>query len=276
MVDEIVIESGRSDANYWLDLWRYRDLFQILAWRDVAVRYRQTVLGVIWAVARPFITMLIFVLVFGRIAGFATGETPYALVVLAGMLPWQLFASSLADAGNSLVNNSPLLTKVYFPRLILPASCIVVALFDFVVTLALLLGVMAWYGFVPPARIVFLPVFVLMAVATALGAGLIASAMTAMYRDFRIIIPFIIQFGLYISPVGFRSQVVENALGPFARLAYAANPLVGVIDGFRWCIGVEPSLHVGSLVISGLFTAGLLVAGVRFFRSVEKSFADVV
>jgi lipopolysaccharide transport system permease protein len=275
-MDEIILEPGRTEAHYWADLWRFRDLFVFLAWRDLLVRYKQTVFGVLWAVLRPLLTMLVFVVIFGRIAGLPADGVPYALLVLGGMLPWQFFATALADSSASLVTNANLITKIYFPRIILPTSSVIVALVDFAITLGLMAIVMAWYRFLPPARIVLLPVFVLLALMSALGPGLIATALNVKYRDFRFVIPFIVQFGLYVSPVGFKSSVIEQKLGPIARLVYALNPMVGVIDGFRWCIGVEPTLHVSALAVSIAVSAALLWYGIRFFRAMEKGFADVV
>ena len=275
-MDELVLEAGRAEAHYWRDLWRYRDLFVFLAWRDLLVRYKQTVFGVLWAVLRPLLTMAIFVVIFGRIAGLPSEGVPYALLVLGGMLPWQFFATALADSSSSLVANANLITKIYFPRIILPASAVIVALVDFAITLGLMALVMAWYRFLPPARIVLLPVFVVLALISALGPGLIATALNVKYRDFRFVIPFLVQFGLYVSPVGFSSSVIEEKLGPIARLVYALNPMVGVIDGFRWCIGVESTLHGSALAISVAVSLALLWYGVRFFRATEKSFADVV
>ena len=271
-----VIEAGRAEQNYWRDLWRYRDLFYFLAWRDLLVRYKQTLFGVLWAILRPLITMLIFVVIFSRVAGLKSDAAPYALVVLGGMLPWQFFASALADSSNSLVGNASLITKVYFPRLILPASSVIVATVDFAITLGLLAVVMAWYRFVPPLRIALLPFFVGWALVTAMGPGLIATALNVKYRDFRFVIPFVVQLGLYASPVGFRSALVGEKLGPTCRLLYALNPMVGVIDGFRWCIGAEPSLAFDSVLISGLVSLGLLWFGIRYFRATEKTFADVI
>ena len=249
-MDELIIEAGRAEAHYWRDLWRYRDLFYFLAWRDLLVRYKQTVFGVLWAVLRPFLTMVIFVAIFSRIAGLPSDGVPYAILVLGGMLPWQFFASSLSESSNSLVSNANLITKIYFPRIILPASSVIVAMVDFGITLVMMALVMAWYHYVPPWQIVLLPVFIALALVSAFGPGLIATALNVKYRDFRFVIPFVVQFGLYVSPVGFKSSLIEDKLGPVARLVYALNPMVGVIDGFRWCIGVEPTLHVGALAIS--------------------------
>lgn len=275
-MDELIIEAGRSEAHYWRDLWRYRDLFYFLAWRDLLVRYKQTVFGVLWAVLRPFLTMLIFVVIFSRIAGLPSDGAPYAILVLGGMLPWQFFASALSESSSSLITNAGLITKVYFPRIILPASSVIVAMVDFAITLGLMALVMLWYQYVPPWRIVFLPVFISLALVAALGPGLMATALNVKYRDFRFVIPFVVQFGLYVSPVGFKSSVIEAKLGPVARLLYSLNPMVGVIDGFRWCIGAELTLHVTALAISIAASFVLLWAGVRYFRNTEKSFADDV
>jgi lipopolysaccharide transport system permease protein len=275
-VDELIIEAGRTEAHYWRDLWRYRDLFYFLAWRDLLVRYKQTVFGVLWAVLRPFLTMVIFVTIFSRLAGLPSDGVPYAILVLGGMLPWQFFATALGEASGSLVANANLITKVYFPRIILPASSVIVAMVDFAITLVMLVLVMAWYRYVPPVRIVLLPVFVVLALVSALGPGLLATALNVKYRDFRFVIPFIVQFGLYVSPVGFKSSLIEDKLGPMARLVYSLNPMVGVIDGFRWCIGAEPTLHVGALAVSVVTAAILFGLGIRFFRQTERGFADVI
>lgn len=275
-MEELIIEAGRAEKHYWRDLWRYRDLFYFLAWRDLLVRYKQTVFGVLWAVLRPFLTMMVFVVVFSRVAGLPSDGIPYPILVLGGMLPWQFFASSLSESSNSLISNANLITKIYFPRIILPASSVIVAMVDFAITLVMLALVMAWYGFMPPPRIVLLPLFVILALAAALGPGLIATALNVKYRDFRFVIPFVVQFGLYISPVGFKSSVIEDKLGPIARLVYSLNPMVGVIDGFRWCIGAESSLHLSALAISLAVSGVLLWLGIRVFRGTEKSFADVV
>jgi lipopolysaccharide transport system permease protein len=276
LMDELIIEAGRAEAHYWKDLWRYRDLFYFLAWRDLLVRYKQTVFGVLWAVLRPFLTMVIFVIIFSRVAQLPSDGIPYAILVLGGMLPWQFFATSLTESSGSLISNANLITKIYFPRIILPASSIIVAMVDFAITLALLVAIMVWYRYVPPARIVLLPAFVILALISALGPGLIATALNVKYRDFRFVIPFVVQFGLYVSPVGFKSSVIEEKLGPIARLVYSLNPMVGVIDGFRWCIGAEQSLHLGALAVSVAMSLGLMAAGIWFFRRTEKGFADVI
>ena len=270
----LILEAGRAERNYWSDLWAYRELFVILAWRDLAVRYKQTVIGVAWAVIRPLLTLAIFSIVFGRVAKLPTdGVAPYPLLVFAGMLPWTLFSTILSDASNSLVANSNLIGKVYFPRLIVPSATIVVALVDFAVTFLLLLVMMAVLGFWPNWRIVLLPALILFAVLAALGPALLMTAMNVKYRDFRYVIPFILQFGLYVSPVGFSSAVVPSEW----RLLYSLNPAVGVIDGFRWCLlGGESQLYIPGFLASLSVVILSLWAGIAYFRNTEKSFADLI
>jgi len=269
-----VLEAGRAERYYWRDLWHYRELFAILAWRDIAVRYKQTVIGVAWAVVRPFLTMIVFTVIFGRIANLPSdGSAPYPVLVFAGMLPWFLFATILSEASNSLVGNANLVGKVYFPRLIMPASSAVVALVDFAVTFILLLVLMLWFGFLPGWRIVVLPAFVLLAVLASLGPGLLITALNVKYRDFRYIIPFIVQFGVYVSPVGFSSAVVPEQW----RLLYSVNPVVGIIDGFRWCLlGGESRLHPPGFCLSLGVVAAFLWIGVGYFRRTERIFADLL
>lgn len=271
---ELILAAGRTEKNYWRDLWRYRELFQVLAWRDISVRYKQTVIGAAWALIRPFLTMLVFTVIFGKVAKLPSdGNTPYALLVLAGMLPWQFFSTALSDASNSLVANSNLISKVYFPRLIVPIATVVVAFVDFVISFVILLGLMVWYRFVPDWHILFLPLFVGLAFLSSVGPGLWITTLNVRYRDFRYIIPFIVQFGLYVSPVGFSSQMIPDKY----RLLYGLNPMVGVIDGFRWCIlrGESP-LHPGSFIASVVVTAAFLWLGIHQFRKMEKSFADLL
>jgi len=274
MTDSIVIEAGRRERHYWLDLWRYRELFRVLAWRDLSVRYKQTVIGVLWALIRPVLTVLVFTIIFGRIAQLPTdGTAPYALMVFAGMLPWTLFSNGLSEASSSLINSSNLITKVYFPRLIVPTATVVVAFVDFLISFCMLLLLMVWYRFMPDWRILVLPAFVLLAVCTTVGPALWITALNVKYRDFRYIIPFIIQFGGYVSPVGFSSSVVPEQW----RLVYSLNPLVGVIDGFRWCLlGGQSELYVPGLAISTGVTAFFLWFGIHQFRRMEKSFADLI
>jgi lipopolysaccharide transport system permease protein len=270
----LVLEAGRADRRYWRDLWDYRELFAILAWRDLAVRYKQTLIGATWAVVRPLITMLIFTVVFGRLAKLPTdGHTPYPVMVFAGMLPWFLFSTILTDASASLVTNANLIGKVYFPRLIVPAATIAVALADFAVTFVLMLAMMAWFRFWPDWRILLLPLFVVLAVLASLGPSLLITAMNVKYRDFRYVIPFVLQFGLYVSPVGFSSQVVPGQW----RLLYSLNPAVGVIDGFRWCLlGGQAKLFVPGFLLSLGVVAFFLWAGISYFRKTERTFADLL
>ena len=270
---ELVIEAGRAEGQYWKDLWRYRELFYFLAWRDILVRYKQTAIGIAWALIRPFLTMIVFTVVFGTLAKLPDEGVPYPILVFAAMLPWQFFANSLSECSNSLITNSNLISKVYFPRLIVPTSAVVVSFVDFMISGMILLGLMAWYDFVPSWRILTLPLFILIAVAAALGAGLWLASLNVQYRDFRFIVPFIVQFGLYISPVGFSSSVVPEKW----RLLYSVNPMVGVIDGFRWAIlGGEAQLYWPGFVLSVGLVALLLVSGVWYFRKMERTFADVI
>jgi lipopolysaccharide transport system permease protein len=274
MQNLIIIEAGRSERHYWLDLWRYRELFRVLAWRDISVRYKQTVIGVLWALIRPFLTMLVFTIIFGGIAKLPSqGNAPYALMVFAGILPWTFFSSGLSDASNSLINNSGLISKVYFPRLIIPIATIVVAFVDFLISFCILLMLMVWYRFFPDWRIFVLPAFILFAFCASVGPSLWITSLNVKYRDFRYIIPFIVQFGLYVSPVGFSSSIVPEQW----RLLYSLNPMVGVIDGFRWCIlRGQGELYLPGLLASAAVAAFFLWFGIRQFRKTEKSFADLI
>ncbi len=274
MQEAYVIEAGRSERHYWLDLWRYRELFQVLARRDLSVRYKQTVIGVVWALIRPVLTMLVFTLIFGRIAKLPSdGTAPYALMVFAGLLPWTFFSTGLADASNSLISNANLISKVYFPRLIVPAATVVVAFVDFLISFGILLVLMIWYQFVPGWQIALLPLFVFLGFWASLGPSLFITALNVKYRDFRYIIPFILQFGLYVSPVGFSSSIVPAQW----RLLYSLNPMVGVIDGFRWCIlNGQSQLYLPGLTLSVCVTAFFLWLGISQFRKMEKSFADLI
>ena len=274
MQDLIIIEAGRDERHYWLDLWRYRELFRVLAWRDLSVRYKQTVIGVLWALIRPFLTMLIFTIIFGQIARLpADGTAPYPLMVFAGILPWTFFSTGLSEASNSLINNAHLISKVYFPRLIVPTATVVVAFVDFLISFLILILLMAWYHFLPDWRILVLPAFVLLAFFASVGPALWITALNVKYRDFRYVIPFIVQFGLYVSPVGFSSNVVPEQW----RLLYSLNPMVGVIDGFRWCIlGGQSELYAPGLAISIVVIAFFLWFGIDRFRKMERSFADLI
>jgi lipopolysaccharide transport system permease protein len=271
---DLVIEAGRAEKNYWRDLWRYRELFYFLAWRDILVRYKQTVIGIAWALIRPFLTMLIFTFIFSKVAKLpAPGSIPYPLLVFAAMLPWQFFSTSLSEASNSLIGNANLISKVYFPRLIVPAGSVITSFVDFLITLGLMAGMMVWYGFLPDWRLLTLPLFMALAFGSAFGAGLWLCALNVRYRDFRYIVPFIVQFGLYLSPVGFSSNIVPEGL----RLIYACNPMVGVIDGFRWALlqGQSP-LSVHAVLASAFVTSVLCLSSIWYFRRTEKSFADII
>lgn len=275
---EIVLEPGRTERHYWRDLWQYRELLYILAWRDIAVRYKQTTIGVAWALLQPLAQMAVMVVIFGKVAKLPSeGSAPYALMVFAAMLPWQFFASSISAASMSIVGNANLISKVYFPRMIIPAAAVMTSLVDFLVAFVILVALMLWYGYAPGWRIVTLPVFMLLALLAAFGPGLLITALNTEYRDFRYVIPFIVQFGLYVSPVGFSSTVIRESFGETAFLIYSLNPMVGVIEGFRWAIlGGQAQLHVPALGMSFVLSAGFLVLGAWYFRRLERSFADVI
>jgi lipopolysaccharide transport system permease protein len=268
-----VIEAGRTEKQYWKDLWRYRELFYFLAWRDILVRYKQTAIGITWALIRPFLTMIVFTVVFGQLAKLPDQGVPYPILVFAGMLPWQFFSNALGECSNSLVGNANLISKVYFPRLIVPTSAVIVSFVDFLISGMILLGLMAYYNFVPDWRILTLPIFTLIAFAASMGVGLWLAALTVQYRDFRLVVPFIIQFGLYISPVGFSSSIVPDQW----RILYSINPIVGVIDGFRWAIlrGAS-SLYLPGFILSLVLVLLSLWSGIWYFRKMERTFADVI
>src|SRR5438309_7238131 len=271
MEHELVIEAGRTESQYWRDLFRYRELFYFLSWRDVLVRYKQTVIGVLWAVIRPFLTMVVFVFVFSRIAKLPSDGVPYPVMVFAAMLPWQLFATSLSEGSNSLITNANLISKVYFPRLIVPASSVIVSFADFAISAGLLFLLMIFYHVWPTWHLFALPFFILLALVASTGAGLWLAALNVEYRDFRYIVPFLVQFGLYVSPVGFSSALVPEKW----RLLYSLNPMVGVIDGFRWAIsgGTSP-IFLPGLIISLGVTSLLFIGGIWYFRRMERTFAD--
>jgi lipopolysaccharide transport system permease protein len=271
---ELIIEPGRTEKNYWTDLWRYRELFLILAWRDISVRYKQTIIGILWAILRPFLTMIVFTVIFGRIAKLPSdGSTPYALMVFAAMLPWSLFSNALTESSNSLIGNANLISKVYFPRLIVPTATLVTAFIDFLLSFLILIGMMVYYQFAPGWHMLLLPFFIFLALLVSLGPGLWITALNVKYRDFRYVIPFVVQFGLYVSPVGFSSKVVPEQW----RLLYSLNPMVGVIDGFRWCIlGGDSPIYVPGFILSLSIIAFFLWLGVSHFRKMEKTFADLI
>jgi lipopolysaccharide transport system permease protein len=270
----IVIEPGQHERNYWRDIWWYRDLFRVLAWRDLAVRYKQTVIGIAWSVIRPLITMIVFTVIFGHLAKLPSEPgIPYPLLVFTGTLPWTFFSTGLTEASNSLIVNAPLISKVYFPRLIVPLSTLVVAFVDFLISFAMLIGLMGWYAFVPGWQVFGLPVFVMLALLASVGPALWIASLNVRYRDFRIIVPFLLQLGLYVSPVGFSSSIIPQEW----QLLYSINPMVAVIDGFRWCIlGGRSQLYLPGLLVGVAVTAFFLWFGIRQFRKTEKSFADTI
>jgi lipopolysaccharide transport system permease protein len=271
---DLVIEPGRSGKNYWNDLWRFRELFLFLAWRDILVRYKQTVIGLAWSLIRPLLTMVIMTIIFGRLAKMPTdGNVPYPILVYAAMLPWQFFSTAFSEASNSLITNSNMLTKIYFPRLIIPASTVIVNFVDFIISFIILIGLMLWYHFVPSWTILYLPLFLGLALLASIGFGLYIAALNVKYRDFRYIVPFVVQFGLYVSPVGFSSNVIPEKW----RLLYSLNPMVGVIDGFRWSIlGGNSQIYLPGFLLSVVLIVFLLIFSIWYFRKMEKSFADVI
>jgi lipopolysaccharide transport system permease protein len=269
---ELVIEAGHAERQYWKDVWRYRELFYFLAWRDLLVRYKQTVAGASWAVIRPVLTMVVLTVVFGRLAKMPSGGVPYPILVFCGLLPWSFFAAAVADCGNSLINNAALISKVYFPRLSVPASAIVTSLADMAVSTVVLALLMVWYQYLPGPRVYLLPLFVVMSIVAALGAGIWISALMVKYRDVRFMVPFIVQFGLYVSPVGFSSDVVPQQW----RWLYSLNPMVGTIDGFRWALLSDAPMYWPGFLLSLATAILLLGTGVRYFRATERTFADVI
>ncbi len=283
---KLILEPGRAAKNYWRDLFHYRELFLILAWRDVTVRYKQTTAGAAWALIQPLMSILIFTVIFGKIAGLPSEPgVPYAITVCAGMLPWQFFSTSLTLSSQSVVTNANLISKIYFPRMIVPASSIVVSLVDFLVACSILAGLMVWYHFWPTWRLIALPGLVVLATAAALGPGLITTALTVRYRDFRMIIPFIVQFGTFVCPVAYTSSVIHDKLikklgedlGEKLFLLYSMNPMVGVIDGFRWAIyGGSATFYWPEFFLSIVLTVVLLIIGIYYFRKTERAFADVI
>lgn len=271
----LIIEPGRLEKNYWSDIWHFRELFYILSWRDIKVRYKQTVIGILWAIIRPLLTMIIFTVVFKNVAGMKSeGNAPYAIMVFAGLLPWQFFSSAFSSASESLVMNANLLSKVYFPRIIVPASAIITSFIDFLISFGILVFLMFYYGFTPSWQILFLPLFIIMVFLPAFGFGLYLAALNVKFRDFRYVIPFIAQLGLYISPVGFSSSVISEKW----KFYFYLNPIVSVIDGFRWCIVGEGAKNpfTGFFVLSLSISVFMLPYAIYKFRKVEKSFADII
>jgi len=271
---EILIRPGHTAHHYWRGLWLYRELLWFLSWRDVLVRYKQTTIGVAWALVRPLLTMLVFTVVFSVVARLPSeGKVPYALLVFTGLLPWFFFTSALSETSNSLLVNERMITKIYFPRMVIPLSAILVALFDFLISGFLLIGLLLWFGFYPDWQVIAVPLFACLALTAALGPGFLMAALNVKYRDFRHVVSFVVQIGLYLSPVGYSSSLVPEAW----RLAYSFNPMVGVIDGFRWSLlAGEFSLYWPGLMASVAINLLLLIAGIAYFRRAERSFADMI
>ena len=272
-MNEIIIEPNKSLKRFWRELWAYRDLFYFLAWRDVLVRYKQTTIGIAWSVVRPLLTAVVFTLVFSRIAKLPSGNVPYPILIYAAMLPWQFFSNSIQQSAESLIQDANLISKVYFPRLIIPSTAIAVSLIDFFISLVILFALMIWYGYLPDGKIIFLPLLLLWLTMVSLGGGFLLAALNVKYRDFRYIVPFIVQFGLYICPVGFSSDLVPEKF----RFIYSLNPMVGIIDGFRWVLlGKNVNLYWPGFLLSLLITVILFISGVIYFLKTERKFADVI
>ena len=268
---ETRIDASSTPSDYWQQVWRYRELVFFLVWRDLLVRYKQTAMGIAWVVIRPAVSALIFTVVFGRLAKLPSDGLPYPVMVLAGLIAWQFFATAVTEVGGSLMGSANILSKVYFPRLVVPMSSLGVCFVELLFSLLLLVGLALWYGIVPDWRILFAPLFVLIMLAAGFGCGLWIAVLSLEYRDFRYVVPFMVQVGLYVSPVAFASSLVP----PQWQLLYAVNPMVGVIDGFRWAISAgATSLQWLPLLVSALVAVVLLLSGFRLFRRTEKTFAD--
>jgi len=269
----IIIEAGRAEAQYWRDVWNYRGLFYFLAWRDILVRYKQTVAGVLWAFIRPFLTMVVFTVVFGRFAKLPADGVPYPILVFAALLPWQFFSTSITDSGNSLITNASMISKVYFPRIVVPTATMITALADLLISYALLAVLFVVYSFAPRWQLIFLPFLTVLTCVTTLACGIGLSGLTVRYRDFRFVVPFLVQFGLYLSPIGYSVSVVPEQW----RLLYALNPLVGIIEGFRWAIVGNPAVFpLTSVAMSVVVSALLLWASIAYFRRTEQTIADII
>lgn len=277
-MSRLIIEADRAERAYWADLWRYRELFFFLSWRDILVRYKQTVIGVLWAVIRPLLIILIGTVVFGRMGGVSLGDTlAKPILICAAVLPWQFFSTALSEASNSLIMNANMLGKIYFPRIIVPASAVIVSFGDLLISLPILMGLMAWYHVWPTWRFCMLPLFTALGLFAALGVGFGLSALNVKYRDFRYVIPFVVQFGIFASPVFYTSGWFREQHGEIIYQIYRLNPMVGVIDGFRWSIGGHSILmDWTNVLISVLVVVLIVAAGLRYFRATEETFADII
>ncbi|HEY5996214.1 MAG TPA: ABC transporter permease, partial [Candidatus Deferrimicrobiaceae bacterium] len=268
---EVVIAPGGDARQEWRDLWRYRELFFFLAWRDLLVRYKQTAIGASWSLLRPLLMMALFTVIFGVLARLPSEGVPYPLFVYSALLPWQLFAGTMADCGNSLQTNSNLLGKIWFPRLLVPASAMVGGLVDFLVSFVFLAALMAWYGIAPGPRVAALPLFLGLALLSAAGLGLWFAALNIRYRDYRFVLPFVVQYGLYASPVGYSIAIIPERW----RMLYSINPMAGVAEGFRWALFGGPfRVDRAGFCISVGLSLLILVTGLRHFRRTERTMAD--
>ena len=282
MSQRLIIEAGRTERQYWRDLWRYRELFYFLAWRDLLVRYKQTAVGVAWSFVRPVLAMAVLTLMMkvSKLPG--DGVSPLPLFVFCAMLPWQFFSTAFSESGSSLITNSNLVSKIYFPRLVVPASSIITSFVDFLIASIFTVILMVWYRFLPPVNILALPFFVLLTLGASLGTGLWIAALMVKYRDFRFIVPFMVQFGLYAAPVfAMTAKIPETHLWHGVvipvRLIYALNPIVGIIDGFRWCVlGGTNVIYLPGLVASVVGVVVLVWSGLSYFRKTERGFADMI
>jgi lipopolysaccharide transport system permease protein len=269
----LIIEPGKIEAHYWKDLWQYKELLFVFTLRDISVRYKQTIIGVAWALIRPFMTMVVFTIVFGKFAKMPSEGVPYPILVFVALLPWQFFSGAFSDASNSLVNNSNLISKIYFPRMLIPASAIMVNLVDFIISLGMLVVLMVWYKYIPDWKIIMLPLLTLWVAFIGLGLGLLVASVNVRYRDVRYVLPFVVQFGLYLSPVGFISSIIPEKW----RLFYYLNPMAGLIDAYRWSIlGSRFEIYFPGILCSAFITFCFLYSGVKYFRSTEKSFVDIL
>ena len=268
----LVIEANRTGMLYLRDFWNYRELFFTLAWRDIVVRYKQTIVGLLWTVIRPVATMVVFTVIFGKIAKLPSDAgVPYVLMVFGGMLPWQFISGTITTGSAALVGNQALISKVYFPRMIIPTARIIMALVELLINAVIFAVLFVWYQYVPNWHVIFLPLFLLLAILLALGSTYFISSLNVKYRDFQYVVPVIMQLGLYISPIGFSSAVVPEKW----RLLYACNPVVGIVDGIRWCLFGSP-LMIESVVSAAVISVLLFLFGIWFFRRMEYEFADFI
>ncbi len=272
MTQTLIIEAGRTERQYWRDLWKFRELFYFLAWRDFLIRYKQTFVGIAWALVRPLLMMLALTMV-GKIGKMPTGGAPAALFFFCGLLPWQFFSTAMSESGNSLVTNANLVSKIYFPRLVVPASSVIVGFVDFLISAGFLVLLMFYCHFTPPPQIIFLPLFVALIFAISMGIGFWIAALTVEYRDFKFVIPFVVQFGIFVSGVfPLPAHAAEHW-----RLLFSVNPLVGIIDGFRWSLlGGGNVVPFPELAVSVAVTVFFVFSGLWYFRKMERTFADVI